>query len=62
MLIAGVSLLLSVFVLVSARLLYDRSHVFFLLCTAIEGWLKRHVSRSDKLRAGSPKVRRAAAR
>lgn len=62
MLIAGVSLLLFVLAIASARLLYDRSHVFFLLCTAVEGWLQRHESRSGKLGAGSAKVRRAAAR
>ncbi len=71
MLIAGVSLLLSVFVLVSARLLYDRSHVFFLLCTAVERWFRRRDSgvltgvgsRSGKrgIGAGSEKVRGAAA-
>ena len=44
MLIAGVSLLVSVFVLVSARLLYDRSHVFFLLCNAVERWFRRRDS------------------
>jgi hypothetical protein len=36
MLIAGVSLFLSVLVLVSARWLYHRSLVFFLLCNACE--------------------------
>jgi hypothetical protein len=71
MLIAGVSLLLSVFVLVSARLLYDRSHVFFLVCTAIERWFRRRdsgvltgrKSRSGErgIGPGSEKVRGAAA-
>ena len=70
MLIAGVSLLLSVFVLVSARLLYDRSHVFFLLCTAVERWFRRGAgvptggkSRSEKggIGPGAEKVRGAAA-
>ena len=71
MLIAGVSLLISVFVLVSGRLLYDRSHVFFLVCTAIERWFQRRDSgvltsgnsRSGKggIGPGSEKVRGAAA-
>jgi len=71
MLIAGVSLLLSVLALVSARLLYDRSHVFFLLCNAVEQWFRRSEqgvlpdggSRSGKrgIGAGSAKVRGAAA-
>ena len=71
MLIAGVSLLVFVFVLVSARLLYDRSHVFFLLCTAVERWFRGSElgvlpdggSRSGKrgIGAGSAKVRGAAA-
>ena len=55
MLIAGVSLLVSVFVLMSARLLYDRSHVFFLLCTAIERWFRRRdsaVLTGEKNRSG----------
>jgi hypothetical protein len=70
MLIAGVSLLLSVLVLVSARFLYNRSHVFFLLCTAVERWFQRcEVLRGGGSRPGkqgigpgSAKVRRAAAR
>ncbi len=62
MLIAGVSLLIFLLAFVSARFLYDRSHVFFLLCSAVEGWLQRDGSRSGKLGAGSAKVRRAAAR
>jgi hypothetical protein len=72
MLIAGVSLLLSVlFAFVSARLLYDRSHVFFLLCTAVERRFRRGksgvfpdgASRSGKagIGPGSAKVRGAAA-
>ena len=71
MLIAGVSLLLSVFVLLSARLLYDRSHVFFLLCTAVERWFRRgeagviagrgSSSGQRGIGTGSEKVRGAAA-
>jgi hypothetical protein len=72
MLIAGVSLLLSVLVLVSGRLLYDRSHVFFLLCSAVERWFRRTGSvvppdrslrRSGKrgIASDSAKVRGAAA-
>lgn len=41
MLIAAVSLLFAVLAFVSARSLYRRSHVFFLLCTAVEGWFRR---------------------
>jgi len=41
MLIAGVSLLVSVLVLMSARWLYDHNHLFFLLCNACEQRLRR---------------------